>query len=59
MQFLEAFMQAREPDKKLMVERLCLEPLGIGTHPARVRLWSGKLMALQNKVFEGTQHLNS
>lgn len=56
-QFLEAFMQAREPDKKLMVERLCLEPLGIGTQ--RVRLWSGKLMALQKEVFEGTQHLNS
>lgn len=57
--FLESFIQAREPDKKLMMERLCLEPLGIGTHPARVRLCSGKLVALQQEIIKGTQQLNS
>lgn len=58
-QFVEAFIQAKEPARKLMVERLCLEPLGLRTHPARVRLWSGTLVALQKEIFKGTQHFNS
>lgn len=40
-QFLEDFIQVKEPDKKLMMERLCLGQRGIRTHPERVRPWSG------------------